>query len=644
MGERIKITDNSKEQPNNQTVGFRLQDVVLRLNVRDGAVLKVRESYLKRGASDFDSERIAVLNALSENVFGESLDHTLNKARRTLKPFSAKGHHSKSLIISSATSSSGSQESEIDFREKHGHPIDIPGAIEGRDTRSSKKGDVALISTHPGLVMARAKGDVKIINLADENVVSTDTKILTGADIYYKADGLLLLILTNPKSKVLTDLRNEMAGGAVVYPYNLDEETQLCLLWLAKTGNISEVKVNANSPDVAVNLTRKSFKYPSVEDALTVKRVSDPHTMQINEWKLSSAAKEVNFHPDFMPGYFISRGNDIGLFKAKAISALMLMSSRYGFNSAWSKPDRGTDGGNQELIQISPISNSVMEGINMALDSGNIEAALEVYIQSQQMPALNSRIEKMWSVGGDWVLEATTNYFNIPFAVDGKIVQLRTAPSVHLIDGEPRKTISLQILDGQAWGGNFICSEENWKELVMLINDKRFTQSPKLRSEIADAYAEMTSKISGYTKAINSSAKYRDGQVRGGADLAIATLGGRFGNELVVGVQDYNARANGCETAYSLYDYAKEQYGSKGEAVTRNISPLHDFNYFQENIGQVIKNVNGRHNLNIQPSQIKIIAVSSGWGQYGVIGSDGLMVLKNVFLVEDEMRRLGLIT
>jgi len=145
-------------------------------------------------------------------------------------------------------------------------------------------------------------------------------------------------------------------------------------------------------------------------------------------------------------------------------------------------------------------------------------------------------------------------------------------------------------------------------------------------------------------EAINRSQKYKNGQVRGGTDLAVATLGGKFGDDrIVVAVQDYNARANGCETAYALYDLAQEVYGGHGEAVTRNITPRVDFNTFSSELPKIIKEVNAVYETGLSSDQVKLIAVSAGWGQIGIIGIDTMQITKAILLLELQMRKSGLI-
>lgn len=609
----------STEKSTQSRVGLRLQDVIMRINTANQGILSMRDKIQDEIKLTEAAERIVVLDCLSKNLMGTNLLGTLEEASKILIPYHNNDEKKKTLIVSSASSSSASQETECAILKTRGHVIDIPGAIEGRDTRSAQDGDIALISTRAGLMMAEARGRVEIINLTDEIVVNlTPSQELKGSDIYYKADGLLLLMLTNPTSPVITKLTDELTKNPLVYPYNLDEETQIALLWLSKKARVNRIDVNANSPEVGIELTRKGYRYPNIEDALKLPNYPDPYQMQTEEWRLSQSASEIGYHPDYVPGYVINRQKTYDEFYVNTLIALELLASRYGLVTAWVKPDRGTDGGGQGQLTTDTSQNQEIE----------------------------AKIQEMWKQDGNWVVEAKTNYFKIMLPLDGIQKTLMTTPSVHVIKGEPKYTISVQLVDGVSWGGNLICSKNTWEHLVDMVDptDSRIIKNPGLISQLKASYNQMPKAMHNYVDAINRSEKYKNGQVRGGADLAVATLGGKFGHDrVIVAVQDYNARANGCETAYALYDQAQEIYGEIGEAITRNITPKADFNTFSAQLSQIIEKVNTAYNKNISLDQVKLIAVSAGWGQFGMIGKNPIEITQNILLLELELRKSGLI-
>lgn len=603
-----------KERQKRGKVGLRLSDVVAREKVTDPAVIELRGSLQGE-----PNDRMTILKHITRQLLNMELEEVLEEANSIVKPYHPKGAPKKTLIISSASSSSGSQEFEKGRLDSGDSIVDIPGAIEGRDTRSGKKGDVALISTESGLIMAKAQDVVETINLAEEVVAElSGGQELRAQDLYYKADALLMLLITNPTSPIVLRLIDELAQEPLVYPYNLDEETQVALVILAKMGKIKRIDVNANSSEVGIQLTRKGYRYPTVEAAKNLPHYDDPYQMQKEEWKLSQAAKEIGHHPDVIPGYVIKKASTYEQFREQVLTTLDLMYKRYGFEAVWSKPDRGTDGGNQKAI---PTKSNPRE--------------------------IEARIKAMWESEGDWVIEAKTNFFKIVLPINGEMKEFVTSTSVHVIKGEPRSTVSLQLVDGTQWGGNLICTQETWNELIDSIdaNDPRIKNNPGLIKQLKASFKQMVASMADYSEAVNRSAKYRGGQVRGGMDLAIATLGGKFGDDTIcVAVQDNNARANGCETAYALYDDAKRDFGKRGEAITRNISPKVDFNEFSRQLPDVISKVNRQHHKNIRSEQIKLVAVSAGWGQIGMKGTDAMEILQDIYLIEQELRNRRLIS
>ena len=121
----------SAEKTTESMVGLRLQDVLMRANITNQAILSLRYKIQTRKLSSPETnERIVVLDSLCEHLLGTDLCETLMEAGKILIPYHSNGEKKKALIISSASSSSASQETECAILETRGHIIDIPGAIE----------------------------------------------------------------------------------------------------------------------------------------------------------------------------------------------------------------------------------------------------------------------------------------------------------------------------------------------------------------------------------------------------------------------------------------------------------------------------------------------------------------------------------
>lgn len=607
----LKKPWETKEQVEDQNIQWRMQDIFIRTHIDNPRIQSVAEKIKKKiKISPHEGERMIMLEALCQEIFNQDLEKVKQEAVRVLKSYRSNGEPRKTLLISSASSASASWEAENNMEQK----VDIPGAIEGRDVRCARVGDTALISTEAGLSMAKITQKAGIIDLANETIATKNNgQAIKGADIYYKSDALILLILSNPESETIQKLLKELKEEPLVHPYNLDEETQIAILWLTKKAGLDHLDVNANSPEVAVELTRKGHRYPTVEGAATLCECDNPHKMQKLEWELSQAAQEINFHPDSMPGYVIHRGKNKEDFSQKIQTGCELMSRRYELNDLWIKPDRGTDGGSQ--FSLSP-----------------------------NKKCYDAKIKKMWENKevSAWVLEPKIKYFSISLPFKGGIEKLETALSVHVIRGRVRDTISLQFVHGTAWGGNIVCDQKTWTEFLSMLDKNDDRVDPSLFSELESGYKLAINKMKEYVMAVNKSEKYKDQQVRGGWDVAIGTLGGKFGDQPMMIWLDNNARANGCETAYACYDQANIQSDNKA-VVTKNITPKINFRNFSICLPGAISKTNAVYDTNISPEQVELIAVSAGWGQIAMIGTNTMKNIENIILLEKVLADMNMI-
>ena len=616
-------------------IGHSTLDIVWNTETNHPSILDLQEKIRQTSLQNPEQNpRTVLLQALSKTLLEINLSELNHISRESLIPYKSNGEDRQTLVVSSASSASGSRKAELGLD----HPIDIPAAIEGRDTLTAKGKDVALIHTTSGLVMSQGgKGAETIINLAQEEILE-----LQGSDIYYKADALLLLILTNPESQVLRRLVETIKENPVIYPYNLDEETQIALLWLKNKAQVDKLDVSANSPETGIELTRKGFWYPTIDEALKVDYYPDPYEMQKQEWQLSQSAKEINYHPDSVPGYVVKRGEKEDLFKENVLKSLMLHATRYEFEDVWVKPDRGTDGGNQGAIYIDSLDQNTIRTITQMIQNNQAEEALALFLSSlsqENKTSIDRNIEAMWETKSDWVIQAYTHYFTGEFG--------HTNPSIHVINGEVQETVSHQIMDGKMWGGNAILSYQDWASLINTLNkdDPRISNESNILPSLYLSYHTMIDDLKGYLRAVNNSERYKNGLVRGGVDIALCTLGGKFNHEqLVIAFQDSNIRANGCETARALYKKAQKDYGSEGKAVTRNFSPRKNYTEISSLLPAVVDTVNQKHQKQLSLDQVHLIAVSSGWGQIGLIGVNALEVMENVFLIQEELRAMEAIT
>lgn len=620
--EAINQRFNSENLVNNPVIGYTLLDI-LQKTKQDHPLINFIKETLGNNPT-----RAQFLEAIASQVLEINNLEQLNQlSAEKLKPYKTNGQDRSTLIISSATPHSDAIKTEKGCYTHTGHIVDMPGAIESRDTHGAKDGDVSVISTPAGLAMSK-DSKAKIIDITQAEIMGVST-----TDIYFKSDIILGLILTQPDSEILQTLVEEIKKNPIIYPYNLDEETQIALLWLANQAGLKKLDVSANSAEVGRELTRKGFWHPTAKDALQVEFNDDPYEMQEAEWGQSQAAKDTKLHLDHVPGYVVNHDNDLIEFQKQIFTALMLHSTRYEFDTVWIKPDRGTDGGNQGALTIGEIDQDTRIEINNLIDSKQFDRALELFkasIHPQHIENIEEQINNMQD--SDWVIQALTHYFG-----DSE----KIAPSIHIINGQVQETISIQSFmpgNDKEWGGNTLLSYQDWEQLIDDLDENQDPRLLYLRQELKHSYHQVIEQLQKYLETINNSEKYKDGLVRGGIDIAFCTLGGKFKNEkLITSFQDHNIRANGCETARSLNKKIQEKYPGYTSG-TRNFSPKnYDLHQMKTLLPQVCEY------LGIPEDQVELIAVAKGWGQVGIIGRNTKDVKKRIDLIEDLLRGCGAI-
>ena len=72
-------------------------------------------------------------------------------------------------------------------------------------------------------------------------------------------------------------------------------------------------------------------------------------------------------------------------------------------------------------------------------------------------------------------------------------------------------------------------------------------------------------------------------------------------------------------------------------------TPKVSFDAFSQELPEIIKKVNTNYGKNISTDQVKLIAVSAGWGQFGMIGTNPIEITQNILLLELELRKSDLI-
>lgn len=661
MKDRQTQLKSNEIEPRPQKLGLDLTEVIEDPSINNPGMESLRAKLEHDHGTHLGLEREKIIDSISHLLLQQSLEVSKREASQRLIPYKDNGEPRKRMILGSAATASNAWNTEVGHYGENGEIIGMSEAIETRDITGAKEGDIVVSQTETGARITTQKEGLTEIDLYSEIIIETnDGKVIRGGDMYYKTDALLLLMICNPNSEVLSQIKVSINQvNPVMEPYNMDPEMQIVLLRLANEVGADRLDVRSNSPEVANVLTEKSSRYPKAVDAARLKYIDDADEMQKAEWELSLYG-ELGLHPDEIPGYWVETDNEL---EENLWLTLALHSTRYDFEDVYRKPSKGTDGGGQGAIHIGKIPDDVKAEITDLLDAGNRVAAVNKFkenlpSESDAQEQIDLMIEASESDDGiSWVIEANVDILGFTLDIDqsGELIQfyLQTLPSAQIQNGKVRDEISAQLNNGKKeWGGNSILSEEAWKSIINRIyeiaerTETEQSSIDKHKEEqdfLIDAHAELTEKLRRFNEAVNSSERFEDGLVRGSYDSIIGRLGGKFKGRLVVGMGDPNLRANGSESAYNLYDESKDKYGDQGGAVTRNFVPNHDFETTEVAINNAVKKLKEAHNVVIDPEDIKLIGISEGWGQIGLKGSNGLGLITKILILEQVLRNSGAI-
>lgn len=621
--ERLHHTQNitaiprylSKDIERNYVLPMSLSELFTRGDIYDPTIAKLRTELPN------NPDRKMILDKISTKLLGMNLDGIVNEAKQRLKPHNSNGQQKRKLLINSATPESGTLGVEKDSIRKNNMPIDITGAIEARNIGSAKDEDVPVVLTQAGKDILPFSNSTEHIIISSEHVATTIQGYpVTIEDIYYGPQGLLLLALqtegmddTKFARTNLGRMVQKIQEGYVVDLYNLDTEMQIFLLWLAKKANVKKIEISANSSKVATTMPNKAYYFPDVEEAARLDEENNTAEMLRREREVAPLQKDTGSKLPFAPGYTVKYHEDPEIFTERVNLALELHQKRYGQHLTRAKAGNGTDGGNQHNIDVSKGTDD--------------EKVTEV-------------IHRMHETSGDWVIESHFNYIKVSIGHTSNGRQLRVeiplAPSSHIVDGRVPTTITLQILKDGVWSGNIIVNEEQWHHLVNRIEHDSFGNpiSDKQKESIHGEFSTIIKKTNRFAQKVNEEDNFDKGLIRGGLDWGIAQLGIALSdkhagcNDVVVKAQDPNTRPNGGEQVRALHNYATKILGENAQAVTINLTPKVGFSKFNQSVQDAVAE------LGIDPKHVKLIGVSRGWAQIGIIGTNLIDTFINGLKIE----------
>jgi len=441
------------------------------------------------------------IEQLCVKLLGIELKKLTETATKELQPVPSLKSVGASIVMHSTTPDLKTFDGDLDKVMNGITPTDYTSYKEARAVYLASTSDLAVGRIQPW------KAGVQLGNLESVEI--------PGIDYYYLSHALLVLAEqhleeSSPQiEKIVNFLQDHK--NAVIRLYALEKEMQIFLIWVKRLAGLDHLLMDANSPEVARDWNRKSVLFPTVQAALhlekTIKGFS-PHQILKEEAKYSLLRQQLDCEYPVLPGYTIERaGNDLSDFTTQLLEAAKLLQNRYGLKLGCLK---ASDSGDGARITV---------GVDLNNESNLAALAKDAYRH-----------------GDDYILEPHVNYNEV--VINGE--KLKASPSAHIRWGEVATGLTLQFMEGTSWKGNVYIDEETTDSFG--VSNVHYWA---ILSCMDDFLAAFQRNNLGLTIA--------------GLDFAIGQIGGFFGEEILIGVQDPNISFNGAECLRVFLEKVRKQ-------------------------------------------------------------------------------------
>lgn len=521
------------------------------------------------------------IEAAARHLLDSSLSEVSDLASSGLRSYVATpGQSAPSMLLHSATSTTKGFEGDLADLMHHRVAHDVATYLEARSVYLGHPGDIAVGRTQPWRDAAIRAG-LRYIDLGE-------------TAYYYLSQALLvqaLRSLARPVTAIdaMADWLRQHPDG-VIRLYALDIETQIFLVWLKRLAGLAELFVDANSPEVSATWNQKTHIHPTANAARMIQNADriEPTALLAREQRESLAHQRLGMTVPVIPGYLVPRNDDAGSFARELRDAAMLLIDRYGIRYGCFKPCEAGDG-----ARIVP----------------NVDLADE--------DTLRRHANDAFPHGDHYLLEANVAYAR--FEASGHHFDL--APSGHVHNGHVAHGMTVQLMNGCSWAGNAYFDERALPALG--ISQPQYAQMIDGMHSVRDAFYGEQSVREGC----------HAGLVTGGIDFAIGTVGGRFGDQILIGAIDFNLSSHGGAYMRAFQDEL-EQQGSGGYAATRVYRPT-SMATLDSTSGIASEHGSGRVSR-------AICCVPGRWGMVASAGIDTRDAIASVFALVEKLSAEGL--
>lgn len=341
---------------------------------------------------------------------------------------------------------------------------------------------------------------------------------IPGIDYYYLSHALLKLLADSgadaPQFQRLAAALRE-SPRTVVRLYSLDREMQVVLLCLKRLAGLDVLYTDANEGDVADYWNTKATLHPTVEDARALDVASlAPGEMLAAEAALSPLSRKLGLRFPALPGYTITGP----ALEQELSTAARLLIDRYAIRSGCLKPSQGGAGAR------------IVTGVPLGDEAG------------VRRLAAAARSDE------EYVLEAHVDYLRTELGGASLM-----APSGHVRNGRVADGLTVQLMRGTSWQGNVYVDQASCADVGLATEQYR-----SMLEVIHDLHAAFTRN--GLTLAT------------AGVDFALGRVGGAFGEQALVALQDPNLSSHGAEYLRLYLDHVRASGGPRYGA-TKVIRP-----------------------------------------------------------------------
>ncbi|MEM1179596.1 MAG: hypothetical protein AAGM22_14705 [Acidobacteriota bacterium] len=501
----------------------------------------------------------AEIAALCRSLVGCPPSEIGARADRILVPAVGDRARLPAILLHSTTPDLKTFDGDLDALLTGGPGGDFTTYKEARSVYLGGPGDIAVGRTDAWQTAVDALG-ARAIRLED-------------CDHYYLSHALLHLASKHAESPVpsmtawIEALRER---PRVIRLYAFELEMQIFLLWLARQAGLHELAVEANRASISTDWNRKDVLHPTVDAAATVPATlrfgGDPFALLAAEGQRCELAERMDLEVPRVPGYTVQRrGRSVDAFVRQTLDAARWLRERHGLELGCFKASESGDG-----ARITP---------GLDLNDG---------------ASLGALARRSFVHGDDYVLEAHVHYGRATIAGQ----TLPTALSAHIRGGAVADGATIQFMEGPSWKGNILLDGDS----APLFNVPVATYR-RLHGFMRDFHAAFEAKAPGLVLA--------------GLDFAIGTVGGRYGDKPLLGVQDLNISFTGAECLRAFLDKVRGHSGdsAQGYGVTRIFRPRptadhHDFLRVTRRFiqGHVFADT--------------VAAIPGRWGMVGITGED----------------------